>query len=1059
MRKLIIGLSILLAALVAAAFILPGLIPASVYKDKITEQVSNALGREVTIAGEVKLSILPTITAKANTVQIANDDGFSDQAFATMDSLQAKVKLWPLFKKQVEITEFKLVNPTISLEKTKDGRVNWVFGVEQAEPLKKPETGFARDGRYTDLEIALGVFSLDNGTVNYSDAFSGTQYNLRAVNMKLTMPGLDKPVTAKGDLVVNDTALDIEFSLDTPKSFLNGKAAPVLFKLKSSLGNLTAKGAFTPSQLLTFDVDIDANIPSTSKLDGFFNQNNPYGALTETASLKGNLVFDGQNMIGKGTQISLKSDIINTRFSGDFTAGMVPSATGDLTIDIANLPDLQTALGMAIPQLTAFDTANLTTSLSSDGKVTTAKNLTIDVKGDIITANYVGAAVFDTALSLAGRFKANSPSIPALLPKLGMVNLQGAQILGDLSLSSRVNGVVDALVFEDFDFKTKGEHLTASYIGKIETGKTTRLNGSFVISAPALKSLTNTGGFALPYSGALGALKASGSIDGRLDALNISGLKAALTDGLLNLTLDGNMTTGNKGGYTGLVNLDIASVRQLADLSGAKLPPNTDVGQVYGPLNISGQAVASLSQIEFTNAKIGFDALSGTGNFRANLSGKPNLKGVLDMPGLDIRPYQASIYANRPKGLQPWSEAPLNLTFLKLFDANFTLNTPNILTNAVELGQSTIKTSVKNGQLKTSIPNVSLYGGQGQLDMSLNATTSVPQVALDFTLNNVDGQGLLGAIAGFTKLTGNTGTTMRIQGSGNSQAEIMRSLRGDGNFELAEGMVSGVDLEQFISNLGSLNTLLQSPSLPAGIGPAYSTPFNKLNGLFSIKNGVVTVGDFALTANGLLAEGAGTLDIGRQKVDFSLRPRLKDGNGQFKKGLAGFGIPIKLSGDFGGIRAGLDTDLVGKIIAARAKADIQNRITDQLGGELGGVIGGLLGNPQTPQPTDTPQPNGPQPAQQTTPKPTDPLSDLLGGLLGSPETPAPESSSGSSPESPNDPKNAETNPEGENSENTNSENTGTEGTGTEGTGTEGTGDKKKDFDPLEKALLDLLGGD
>ena len=264
MRKLFIGLGVLIILLVAALFILPGLIPASVYKDKITEQVSNTLGREVTIAGEVKLSILPTIMAKADRVTIANEDGFSDQPFATMDSLQARVKLWPLFRKQVEISEFKLVNPTISLEKTKDGWVNWDFGVEQAETANSTHTGFARDGRYTDLQIALGTFSLENGTVNYRDAFKGTKYDLNSVNMKLTMPGLDKPVMAKGDLVVNDMPVDIEFNLDTPKSFLNGKTTPVVFKLKSSLGNLTAKGVFTPSKLVTFDVDIDADIPSTS---------------------------------------------------------------------------------------------------------------------------------------------------------------------------------------------------------------------------------------------------------------------------------------------------------------------------------------------------------------------------------------------------------------------------------------------------------------------------------------------------------------------------------------------------------------------------------------------------------------------------------------------------------------------------------------------------------------------------------------------------------------------------------------------------------------------------
>ena len=1097
MRKLFIGLGILVVVLIAAVLILPSLVPASVYKDKIAQQVSSTLGRDVEIAGDVKLSVFPSLMAKADQVKIANADGFSEQAFATMDSLQAKVKLMPLFKKQVEITAFTLVNPKISLEKTKDGQVNWAFGDEEPKSAQQSEGPFKRDGRYTDLQIALGTFSLENGSINYSDAQAGTNYDVKAVNMKLTMPGLDKPVSAKGDMVVNDMPMDIELNLDTPKAFLSGEAAPVLLKLKSDLISFSADGKFTPSEIITFDLDFDADIPSTSKLDAFMGNKNPYGALTETAKIKGNLVFDGANMIGRGTQVSMKSDIITTNFSGDFSAGGVPSASGDLQINVANIQKLQDALGMAIPQLAAFSTVDISTNLSTDGKVTNGKNVSIDIKGDGITANYSGAATFDNALSLAGQFKANSPSIAALLPKLGVTNVPGMDIVGDLSVSGKVSGIVDALTLNDLDFKTKGgdlvasysgkvklgkdmafdgrfdasgasvptivsklgmegldaaralgnfsvsgnvsgapsavnltglnfktegQQLTASYIGDISTGKTTTLNGNFNVSSPSMKTLAATGGIALPYADALGALKASGSVNGSADALTLSSVKAALTDGMINLNFDGKATTGKALSYDGMVNLDIPSLRQLAAVGGTTLAADTEAGRVYGPMSVSGQAKGTMTKANFSGANIKFDDLLGSGNFSANLIGKPFISGKLDMQGLDIRPYQAAMYANRPKGVQPWSEEPLNMSFLNLFDADFTLSTPNIITTTMEMGQSTIKTTVKNGLLKTNIPNVSLYGGKGSLDMQLNGAAAVPQVAMDFSLNDVNGQGLLGAVANFTKLTGNTGTTMSIKGAGRSQAEIMRSISGGGDFELAEGIVAGVDLGQFVSNLNSLQSVISSGALPAGIGPSYNTPFKKLNGLFSVKNGVVTVGDFKLNAETVLAEGAGTLDLGQQRVDFSLRPRMKDG-----KGLAGFGIPIKLSGNFGGIKAGLDTDLMTKIMAARAKAELQSQITDKVGGDLGGIIGGLLGNPQPTQPPvqqPAPQPVQQQPTQQPA-LAKDPLAGLLGDLLGDKKA-DPEPTPKQEEDKKDEPKKE---------------------------------DEKKEEDPLEKALNNLFGGD
>lgn len=235
---------------------------------------------------------------------------------------------------------------------------------------------------------------------------------------------------------------------------------------------------------------------------------------------------------------------------------------------------------------------------------------------------------------------------------------------------------------------------------------------------------------------------------------------------------------------------------------------------------------------------------------------------------------------------------------------------------------------------------------------------------MNFDLNGVDGKGFLGAAAGFTKLTGNTGATIRLGGAGRSQAEIMRGLNGAGKFELAEGVMSGVDIAQFVSGL---DAAFKNRALPAGIGPSYTTAFSKLGGVFSVKNGVVHVGDFKLNGGNIIAEGAGQLDLGGQSIDFSLRPRLTEGGG-----LAGFGIPIRLKGGFGSVSAGLDTDLVGQIVAAKAKAKVQSEltktITNSVGGDAGAIVGGLLGQ-GTPDSTEQPQS-------------TDPVGNILGGILG-----------------------------------------------------------------------------
>ena len=1060
MRKLFIGLGLVVILLIGAVVALPALVPSSLYKQKITDQVSSALGRDVTINGDVKLSVLPVLKARANNVVIANPDGFSDRPFAKMDSLEARVKLFPLFKKQVVITSFNLVRPVISLEKTKTGQMNWVFG-EQKPTEVKPESGpFRRDGRFTETDISLGKFALKDGQVLFNDAQGGKQYNLENVNMKLAMPGLDKTATAEGSLVINDQPLELAFSLNTPKAFLSGEAAPVMVKVKSDLGNLEAKGRFTPSQLVTFDLNVKADIPSTSRLDAFLGIKNPYGALTETASLTGNLAFDGANISGKNTDVRLESNLLKSHFKGDFSAGQAKAAAGTLSVNVQDLGAVQNTLGMKIPQLAAFKTLTLASEMETDGKATNAKNLIIDIKGDGISANYHGAARFDKALSLDGSFKADSPSVAALLPKLGMKNIKGADLVGNLAVSGKVKGVVDRLklsgidfkttggelvasyqgdvqlgpdmaingAFEasgasvpaivnklgmtdlkaaaalgDFsvkgqlsgspaalnisalDFKTNGDNLTASYQGNVTTGKTVSLDGQFNLSSPSVKTLAQTAGLTLPYVDALGRLQAGGHIGGTKDALAIDGIKAALSDGLLNVNFDGQLKTGKALGYEGEVALDIPSLRKLAALGGTELPPDTEKGQVFGPFSLTGHAKGSAKRVSFTDAKLKMDQLEGTGKFAARLIGKPYLTSRLDMKGLDIRPYQAAVYANRPAGIQPWSKEKMNFDFLKAFDGNFTLSTPFIKTLTVEMGPSTIKTSVKNGVLNTKIPNFTMYGGTGLMDFTLNAAGSVPQIAMDFTLQNVDGKSFLGAAANFTRLSGNTGTTFSFRGRGNSQYEIMKSLSGKGNFEIAKGVVEGVDLGKFVQNLNSLDSVLKTRAMPAGLGAGYSTPFNKIRGLVTIENGVARIGNFSLKTKTALAEGNGRIDLANQSVDFNLRPRLLNG-----KGLAAYGIPLKFSGGFGNIHAGLDTDFMGQIVKAKAKAALQDQITNKVGGQAGSILGGLMGGQTQPAPAanDTSGANGASgqnpssPRQEKKPSTEDVVGGILGGLIG-----------------------------------------------------------------------------
>jgi AsmA protein len=136
----------LLVVLVA----LPFLINVNRFRPKIESEVTNALGRPVTL-GNLSLSIL-TGTVGVDNINIADDPAFSKSPFITAKSVKVGVQLMPLiFSKQLNVTGIVLDEPQITLLKSASGTWN-VSSLGGGNAKKSPEP--ARSGASQALSIA-----------------------------------------------------------------------------------------------------------------------------------------------------------------------------------------------------------------------------------------------------------------------------------------------------------------------------------------------------------------------------------------------------------------------------------------------------------------------------------------------------------------------------------------------------------------------------------------------------------------------------------------------------------------------------------------------------------------------------------------------------------------------------------------------------------------------------------------------------------------------------------------------------------------------------------------
>ena len=267
MKKTLIGIGIVLVVLVAAVLVVPWFIPMETYKQQITAQVRAATGRDLSIAGDVKLALLPRLEVEARDVSLSNAPGAKEALMASLAGLQVQLKVLPLLSGEVQVDRFVLLDPVIHLEVDKDGRPNWVFdtGKPAATKTESSESGGgAPGGALADLR--LGDVRLENGTVTYRDARTDASYEVTAINMSLSLPALDQPLVADGSLAWNGKTIALKARAESPRKVIEGGTTKLEAEVKSDPVSLSFVGSVTNAQPARVGGTIDLAVPSIRAL-------------------------------------------------------------------------------------------------------------------------------------------------------------------------------------------------------------------------------------------------------------------------------------------------------------------------------------------------------------------------------------------------------------------------------------------------------------------------------------------------------------------------------------------------------------------------------------------------------------------------------------------------------------------------------------------------------------------------------------------------------------------------------------------------------------------------
>lgn len=143
LKILAIIIGVFVALLVVAAIIFALVFDPNDYKDKISEGVKDATGRDLVIEGDLQLSLFPWLAIEIGRTELGNAPGFDDTPFAAFDSARLSVEVLPvLLRREIVVATAALDGMNINLQVRKDGVGNWEdFGEAGEVDADEAETG------------------------------------------------------------------------------------------------------------------------------------------------------------------------------------------------------------------------------------------------------------------------------------------------------------------------------------------------------------------------------------------------------------------------------------------------------------------------------------------------------------------------------------------------------------------------------------------------------------------------------------------------------------------------------------------------------------------------------------------------------------------------------------------------------------------------------------------------------------------------------------------------------------------------------------------------------
>jgi AsmA protein len=418
----------------------------------------------------------------------------------------------------------------------------------------------------------------------------------------------------------------------------------------------------------------------------------------------------------------------------------------------------------------------------------------------------------------------------------------------------------------------------------------------------------------------------------------------------LDTTVAGARITGSLSGeeivdaprLNGPLQLEPVSLREWLPKLGIDLPQTADP-EVLKRLSFSSRVAVTKTSADLQNLVMQLDDTTAKGSFGVADFDAMALRFDLNIDRINADRY-LSPATEEPveKGETPPTEIPVDT--LRELNARGQITVDEAIFSGMTFTKLRLGVNARDGKVRFHPSEASMYGGRYQGDISIDATGQVARVSLNEQVTGIDFAPLFRDFFETNRVSGKGNLRLKLTGAGKTTDDIMKTLDGTLDFNVADGALEGADLWYEIRRARAVLKQSAVPERPAG---SPRTPFTALSGTGTMSNGVLTNKDLNVAMQYLRITGEGTVDVPKSALDYRLMATVlkipREGAEGEMQDLVDAQIPVKVTGALTDpkVRPDLEGYLKGKVQERvdEERKKLEEKAKDKIGEKLKDLFG------------------------------------------------------------------------------------------------------------------------